>query len=326
VARNEMSMPKSQPNHANTKIPPCQILVVTGKGGVGKTAIATALAAQSAKEGKRTLLTIYEREDTRHPLLGTKVTYGLNQAAPNLWVSRLDARLSMKEYVHRTIPLHLLYDWVLDGKILGQFTDAAPGFDELMCLGKLYDLAEGSNGKAHFDRIIFDAPATGHCALMLRTPKVTAETVRTGPLYQSALSVHDMLADKKRCSVLVVSLAEEMALQEGTELCQYVSDELNFNAGPMIVNRVRPQRYDVDEIEHLRSLQGSSPQSQAVIDSAIAHYKLSALQENYTRALRETMPDVIEVPQMIQNAFRPSELVEAMAASLAPSLQQGTEK
>jgi anion-transporting ArsA/GET3 family ATPase len=227
----------------------------------------------------------------------------------------------MKEYIHRTIPMHLLYDWVLDGKILGQFTDAAPGFDELMCLGKLYDLAEGSNGKIHFDRIIFDAPATGHCALMLRTPKVTADTVRTGPLYQNALSVHDMIADKKRCSVLVVSLAEEMALQEGAELRQYVSEDLNFNAGPMIINRVRPQRFGIDDIVRLRGLQATSPQTQAVIDSAIAHYKLSALQEDYTSALRGTMPEVIEVPQIIQNSFRASELVEAMATSLAPTLR-----
>ena len=62
------------PSGNEASIPPCQLLIVTGKGGVGKTAVATALAAQSARNGKKTLLTIYEREDVVHPLLGTKVS------------------------------------------------------------------------------------------------------------------------------------------------------------------------------------------------------------------------------------------------------------
>ena len=64
-----------------------------------------------------------------------------------------------------------------------------------MCLGKLYDLAEGSDGKTEFDTIVFDAPAAGHCALMLRTPSVLANTINSRPVHNSALKVQGLLAD-----------------------------------------------------------------------------------------------------------------------------------
>jgi anion-transporting ArsA/GET3 family ATPase len=305
-------------------IPDSQLLIVTGKGGVGKTAVATALATACARRGQRTLLAIYEREDIRHPLLDVQVGYEPVAAGTRLWVSRLDARLSMKEYIHRNIPFHLLYDWLLNGKILGQFTDAAPGFDELMCLGKIYDLAQGSNGKAEFDTIIFDAPATGHCALMLRTPTVTADTVGSGPIHQSAVKVKALLENHQRCCVLVVSLAEEMAIQEGSELLDYVGQELQLNTGPMIINRYRAQRFSDREIELLvTNSDAASDEATAIIDSAVAHHRLSTLQANYVAQLRNSRPQIVEVPQVIQNRFDAAGIIDGMSAALAPALAGG---
>lgn len=302
-------------------IPYSQVFIVTGKGGVGKTAVATALATACARRGQRTLLAIYEREDIRHPLLDVQVGYEPVAATTNLWLSRLDARLSMKEYIHRNIPFHLLYDWLLNGKILGQFTDAAPGFDELMCLGKLYDLAQGSDGKAEFDTIIFDAPATGHCALMLRTPTVTADTVGSGPIHQSAVKVKSLLEDHQRCCVLVVALAEEMAIQEGSELRDYVGQELQLNTGPMIINRFRAQRFSDREIELLATKSDTAcDEARAIIDSAVAHHRLSTLQASYIAQLREQTPQVVEVPQVIQNRFDATGIINGMTSTLAPAL------
>ena len=311
----------SQKSEQQATIPPCQVLIVTGKGGVGKTAVATALAVHSARQGKKTLLTVYEREDLLHPVLGTKASYELRKSRPNLWISRLDSHLSMKEYIHRTVPLHLLYDWILDGKLLTQFTEAAPGFDELMCLGKLSDLSDGSDGAVHFDRIIFDAPATGHSALMLRTPGVMAETVRSGPLNQAAMKVNTMLADHQRSCVLVVTLAEEMAIQEGTELQDYVRDELKLNVGPMIINRSRPQRFSADEIQGLLRASSENPEARAIIDDAASHYRLSRLQRSYIDPLKQKTADVLEIPQVIQSTYQTGNLINGMVASLHAALE-----
>jgi anion-transporting ArsA/GET3 family ATPase len=303
-------------------IPDTQLLVVTGKGGVGKTAVATALATASARKGKRTLLTIYERDDLKHPLLDAQVGYDPVEVQPNLWLSRLDARLSMKEYLHRNIPLHMLYDWILNGKMLGQFTDAAPGFDEIMSLGKLYDLAEGSDGKNQFDNIVFDAPATGHCALMLRTPNVLADAIRSGPLHSSALKVQGLLSDHTRCAVLVVALAEEMAIQEGSELLDYVGGELALHTGPMIINRTRQRRFLDQEIKQLQARRkGADAEMLAVIDSAIAHHRQSSLQAGYMQDLGRKQVPIIEVPQVIQNRFDAAGVIDGMAATLAPVME-----
>ncbi len=308
---------------ATAKIPGTQLLIVTGKGGVGKTAIATALATASARKGKRTLLTLYEREDAKHPLLNLRVVYDPTQAEANLWVSRLDSRLSMKEYLHRNIPMHLLYDWVLNGKMMSQFTDAAPGFEEIMCLGKLYDLAEGSDGKAEFDTIVFDAPATGHCALMLRTPSVLASTIRGGPVNSSALKIQSLISDRQRCTVLVVALAEEMAIQEGGELLDYVSGELGLSTGPMILNRTRPRRFLDQEIQQLVKQGDSvSQQTRAVVESAVAHHKQATLQAGYMDAvLRNRSEGLVEVEQLIQQRFDAHGIIDGIAAALEPALE-----
>lgn len=324
-----MNETQQAPHSATTaaKIPDTQLLIVTGKGGVGKTAIATALATASARQGKRTLLTIYERDDTRHPLLDFRVAYEPVRAEPNLWLSRLDSRLSMKEYLHRNVPMHLLYDWVLNGKMMSQFTDAAPGFDEVMCLGKLYDLAEGSDGSAEFETIVFDAPATGHCALMLRTPTVLATTIGSGPVHSSALKIQGLLADPQRCSVLVVALAEEMAIQEGSELLDYVSAELGLNTGPMIINRTRPRRFLDHEIEQLQQRsQSISQPTRAVVESAVAHHKQATMQAEYMKALQKKRGEgLVEVEQIIQQRFEAQGVIDGIAAALAPALEGNTQ-
>ncbi len=308
--------------NAQTKIPDTQLQIVTGKGGVGKTAIATALATASARSGKRTLLTIYERADARHPLLDLGVAYEPVEAESNLWVSRLDSRLSMKEYLHRNIPMHLLYDWVLNGKMMSQFTDAAPGFDEIMCLGKLYDLAEGSDGKAEFDTIVFDAPATGHCALMLRTPSVLASTIRSGPVNSSAQKIQSLIGDQGRCTVLVVALAEEMAIQEGGELLDYVSGELALGTGPMIINRTRARRFVDKEIKQLRQqMESVSQQTRTVLESAMAHHKQASLQASYMDGLSKNRTEgLVEVPQIIQRRFDARGIIDGIVVELAPAL------
>ena len=157
-------------------------------------------------------------------------------------------------------------------------------------------------------------------ALMLRTPKVTAETVRTGPLYQNALKVHEVIADHQRTCVLVVALAEEMAIQEGLELQEYVRDTLQFNVGPMIINRTRSPRFAADEIARLEQAEATDTAARDIIGEAVAHHALTNLQRGYIDALREKSPNVLETPQVIQPTFQTGNLINAMAASLRPAL------
>ncbi len=132
------------------------------------------------------------------------------------------------------MPLANLYNWFLDSTALKHFTEAAPGFEELMCLGKLYDLVTDSK----YDLVVFDAPSTGHAALMLRVPRTTGAAVRTGPLHHNALKIQLMLENDMQTRIVIVALAEEMAIREALELANVVRGELAMHLGPMIVNRV----------------------------------------------------------------------------------------
>lgn len=259
----------------------------------------------------------YEPADYRHPLLDVEVGYEPRRVDSSLAVSRVDGQRAMREYVHRNVPLPRLYDWLLDSDILQQFTEAAPGFEELMALGKVYDLVGGSGGARRFDSVVFDAPASGHCSLMLRTPRTTMGAVRAGPLYRNAQKIEGLLGDASRTCIAVVALAEEMAVTESVELVDYLRGELGFATAPMIVNRLYPQRFSAAEIEGLQSLRDPGDITRAAIATATAHQHLAALQAQYVATLRERDAGLVELPHVVGRRHDPAALLQTLGSALA---------
>jgi len=143
---------------------------------------------------------VQQQSDLPHPQLGRIASYDAVRVESNLDLCSVDGGSALKEYVHRTVLLPNLYDWFLNSTALKHFTEAAPGFDELMCLGKLYDLVSDSK----YDRVVFDGPATGHAALMLRVPRTTSAAVRTGPLHHNALKIQLMLENDIKTRIVIV--------------------------------------------------------------------------------------------------------------------------
>ncbi len=164
----------------------------------------------------------------RHPQLGVAASYDPVHIEPNFDLCSVDGRSALKEYVHRTMLLPGLYDWFLEQHSAPTFHRSGAGFDELMCLGKLYDLVSDSK----YDHIVFDGPATGHAALMLRVPRTTGAAVRTGPLHHNALKIQLMLENDVKTRIVIVTLAEEMAIREASELATYVTGDLAMHLGP----------------------------------------------------------------------------------------------
>jgi anion-transporting ArsA/GET3 family ATPase len=296
---------------AIASVPP-RLLFVTGKGGVGKSAIATALAVGAARAGRRTMLVVQQASDERHPHLGVAAGYRALEVAPQLDLCSVDGRSALKEYVHRTMLLPGLYDWFLDGKALQHFTEAAPGFEELMCLGKLYDLVTGSK----YQQVVFDAPSTGHAALMLRVPRATAAAVRTGPLHHNALKIQAMLENDLQTRIVVVALPEEMAIREASELAAYARDDLAMHLGPMIVNRVTPQLFERDEIAALRSLADGSSALTRMVRVAAARFDRAAADAEHVAALRRERSWVIEQPRIVLARHDPAALIDGIAANV----------
>lgn len=289
-----------------------RLLIVTGKGGVGKSTIAAALAAEAARRGRRVLLASHTRIEGPHPCFGTTMSYKPVRLRENLYLSRIDARDALKEYVHRTLPLGQFYDWFLDGKAFAHFTEATPGFDDLLCLGKVYDHVTGPDA---FDLVVLDAPSTGHAALMLRVPAVTCAAVATGPLHHNALKIR-LLLEGSRTEVVLVALPEEMALREAQELGDHITTELDMSVAALVLNRVVPPRFDDSEIDALSALPEGSPALQRITRAARERHALAVLQARYETTFGPAAPR-LRVPHIIQQQFDGPALVDRVADHLS---------
>jgi anion-transporting ArsA/GET3 family ATPase len=293
-----------------------QLLFVTGKGGVGKSAVATAFATAAARAGRRSLLVVQQPPGTVHPQLGLAPGYRPANVETNLDLCNIDGRSALKEYVQRSMPMHTLYDWFLDTRAIKHFTEAAPGFDELMCLGKLYDLVTESD----YALVVFDAPATGHAALMLRVPRTTAAAVRSGPLHTNAVKIQRLLEDHVRSCVIVVALAEEMAVREALELSSYVDGELGIAVGPTIVNRVTSQLFTAAEIAALSSLPDPSAALARMTRAAEARFARAAVEAQHIESLRAERPWLTDVPNIVLARHDGAALIDGMVARLRETL------
>ena len=229
-----------------------QLSIISGKGGVGKTTLAAALASRYAAAGQRTVLVSLENSDREHPVFGLPYDYE-GAAVPGfdgaLELLRIEAMAALREYVRRKLPLGRLYQGVFDSRAFRDFAGAAPAFQELMVLGKLDDLIS----KAPYDQVVFDAPSTGHLRQLLKVPRATQQAVRFGPLYDIARKIERRLKDKQQTRLLLPCLCEEMPLRESAELSEFTRQQLGIPT-LLILNRVERTGLTAPLLEELERL------------------------------------------------------------------------
>ncbi len=294
-----------------------RLIIVTGKGGVGKTVLAAALARLSAEDGLNTVLVTLDTRDERHPLLDVPLEYTPYQVAPLLAVTRVDAFEAVSEYARRTLPFSMLYEGFFRSRTFRDFATAAPGFEDLMCLGKLYNLA----AESEFDRVIFDAPATGHFCQLLEVPGATQRAVQVGPLNHNARKIQDLLLDGDRTHVLVATLAEEMPVREALEIIE-VCRGLRMSIGPALINRRLSRPVSAAEQTALEGLLGSdagvSPQVAAAIRTSLQEVARCASQEDALAPLHARKQRLLEIPWVVQSRFAADELLMTVGSALRP--------
>ena len=218
-----------------------RLVIVSGKGGTGKTSVAAALALVGASSGKRVLLAEVGRDEHLPRLIAPgspPVGYAGRELRPGLTVMRIDPYAALGEYLGIQLRVRSAVELVLRNRAFRQLMDASPGWRELITLGKVWHLEQmqSPSGAPRFDLLVVDAPATGHGISFLDVPRVVVSAVRTGPLRRNAELVEEMIADHDRTLLLPVALAEELPARETAELVAKVRGELRIALDRIVVN------------------------------------------------------------------------------------------
>ncbi len=223
-----------------------ELLVVTGKGGVGKTAVSAALGVALARLGRRVLVVEVDPRENVHQMLGVPPSGGAIVAAgPRLWVQNLKPQQVLDEIVREQVRVPFLAERVLRSPIYAQFAAGAPGLKELAILGhalRLRRRAAGAGAAGHpaFDLVILDAPATGHGVTLLAAPQLVADVIRQGPFGRMAGELAELVGDPARAGIAVVTQAEEMPVEEALELRAALAGKLGRTPELLVVNGLVP--------------------------------------------------------------------------------------
>ncbi|MGH0038117.1 MAG: ArsA family ATPase [Myxococcota bacterium] len=314
-----------------------RLVIVTGKGGTGKTTVAAALGLAAARSGKRVLLAEMGRDEHLASLIAPDtgpVGYEGRELAPGLRVMRIDPFAALSEYLGLQLGGRALVDATFRQRGFRQLMEASPGWRELITLGKVWHLEQQTDarGARLYDLIIVDAPATGHGVTFLDVPRVVVSAVSTGPLRRHSEWVAQMIRDQERTLLLPVALAEELPVRETTELVARVRDEIGIAVDRVVVNAIIDAPFPAefaDLPERLARIPGDAPLARLPAPGELAHcaaYLASrhALNQEYRRELgRTTGLPAISLPYLPRGIRGPADL-ETLAAPLlaAPEAPQ----
>ena len=219
-------------------------MIVTGKGGTGKTTVAAALAVAAARSGRRVLVAEMgpdEQLPGRIAPGSPDAGYAGRVLRPGLTSMRIDPFEALTEYLGLQLGTPGVVRRVLRAHAFRQLMNAAPGWRELITLGKVWHLEQmESGGRSLYDLIVVDAPATGHGVAFLSVPRVVVSAVRAGPLRRHSQRVEELLEDPGRTLLLPVALAEELPARETAELVARMRSEVGIPIDRVVVNAVAP--------------------------------------------------------------------------------------
>jgi anion-transporting ArsA/GET3 family ATPase len=235
-----------------------RLVIVTGKGGVGKSTVALAIGVSAAGQGRRVIVCeVSSQEHTSRVFHRAEVGFHEVEMADNLWAISIDPDEAMREYVLLQLKVRAMRDMLFRSKIFNYLAAATPGLRELVTIGKIWEVAQPDRkvrkGRK-YDLVVVDAPATGQGVGFLQTPRTFASVARVGPIRAQAEALDAFLVDQRKTGVAIVAIPEEMAVNESASLERQLAGEIGVAVDRVYMNGVYPERFSGPEIETLEAV------------------------------------------------------------------------
>ena len=201
------------------------LYLISGKGGVGKTHLSTALSYQLSQKGRKVLLVEFSHLSLYSEFFSRPVGFKGVQINEGLFVASWTGLDCLSEYVASIAHSQRASDIFLKLPVLKNLIESAPGLREVAVLGKLTsDYRKAIKLKTEYDDIIFDAPSTGHFMSLLQVPFGLTKTVGAGPMQTQCNSIIECLNTSNEVKFVVVKDTSGFSQQEGEELHKFLVD------------------------------------------------------------------------------------------------------
>ncbi|MGZ4708258.1 MAG: ArsA family ATPase [Acidimicrobiales bacterium] len=294
-----------------------RLVIVAGKGGVGKTTVSAALARAAALAGLSTLIVEVEGKSGLATLFGQpafdyeEVTLSVGggpDGAADVSARTLTPDDALVEYLEDHGMSRISRRLVSTGAV-DMVATAAPGIKDILILGKVKQLEQ----KRRADLIVLDAPASGHAISFLRSARGLLDAVRVGPINAQARDVLDLLTDPERCQVVLVTLPEETPVNELVETAYSLEDEVGVSLGPVVVNGTYPEIAGLDADPALAAAEAGASlrkgEARTLADAAAFRRHRMALQAEQIDRLAELLPlPQLSLPYLFHADLGPTEV------------------
>lgn len=233
-----------------------RLLFIIGKGGVGRSSVATSLAAYFSQKKENVLVVQWSLTDSISPIFSQQLVshkekpiefcFEPGKKTNFFKTMNFDPDTAIKEYFVDHLKMKLLYSVIIQNKHVQKLIHAAPGVSELFFLGRLFWLVELAKQECgvFYDRIIIDTPATGHGVSLFGIAKAVAALGITGPLANECERVTKLLSDEKKTATILVTLPEELPTEECIESYPLIEKKIGHKPLYLIVNQsINPSLY-----------------------------------------------------------------------------------